>query len=139
MKRRGGGLSFVLLLLVLMLAACGGKAASHTGRTVTFVAGGNFPTATIVGTYSVHGCSVDARTVVDDARLYYAHSTGGLGPADLYYYDLREAYAHFQADACTDAELGAAMTRGLTTRQRTFLLHNVAHDLERAFHAALTQ
>ena len=35
------------------------------------------------------------------AALDYAHSTGLPGPADLYYYDLRESYAHAQADGCT--------------------------------------
>jgi hypothetical protein len=79
----------------------------------------------------------DARTLVDDARLYYAHSTGAPGPADLYYYDMRFAYAHFEADNCTSKELGGAMKRGLTARQRAFLLHNVASDLYRAFHSAL--
>jgi hypothetical protein len=136
--QRGARAVLLLLLVTLVLAACGG-ATSRKGRTVTFIAAGNFPTATIVGTYSASGCAADARVLVHDARLYYTHSTGGLGPADLYYYDLREEYAHFQADACTNAQLGAAMKRGLTARQRTFLLHNVAHDLYRTFHAALTQ
>jgi hypothetical protein len=134
--RRGRAL-LPVLLLVLGLAACGGSAASRTGRTVTFVSGGAFPPSTIVGTYSVRGCLADARTLVNDARLYYAHSTGAPGPADLYYYDMRFAYAHFEADNCTSKELGEAMRRGLTARQRAFLLHNVASDLYHAFRAAL--
>jgi hypothetical protein len=50
---------------------------------------------------------------------------------------MRRSYAHFEADACTSKELGDAMKRGLTPRQRTFLLRNVASDLHRAFQAAL--
>jgi hypothetical protein len=125
-----------VLLVTLAVAACGG--ASHRGRTVTFVAAGNFPTATIVGTYSAQGCAADARTLVNGSRLYYVHSTGAPGPADLYYYDMRFSYAHFQADGCTSEQLGAAMKSGLSARQRTFLLHNVASDLHRAFQAALS-
>jgi hypothetical protein len=128
----------VLILLVPLAAACGGGAKSPTGHTVTFVAAGDFPTATIVGQYSVHRCAHDARTVVQDAGLYYRHSTGAPGPADLYYYDLRFAYAHFQADGCTSRQLGEAMRAGLSARQRTFLLHNVASELHQAFQAALS-
>ena len=127
-----------LALLVPLAAACGGGGPSHTSRTVTFVAGGNFPPSTIVGNYSEQGCAADARTVVHDARLYYVHSTGAPGPADLYYYDMRFAYAHFQADGCTSEQLGEAMKAGLSARQRTFLLHNVASNLRRAFQAALS-
>jgi hypothetical protein len=133
-------LSLALVVLVaLACAACGGGGPSHRRRTVTFVTAGNFPPLTITGTYSVSGCAVDTRTVIRDAALYFAHSTGLPGPADLYYYDLRESYAHFQADGCTSSQLGQEMKSRLTARQRTFLLHNVASDLQRAFHAALTQ
>ena len=38
---------------------------------------------------------------------------------------------------CTSKELGSAIERGLTPRQRAFLLHNVASDVHRAFQAAL--
>jgi hypothetical protein len=64
------------------------------------------------------------------------HSSGGLGPADLYYDDMRLDFAHFEADACTSDEL-ASETQSLNARQRTFLLHNLAGDLARAFRAAL--
>src|SRR5579875_1642445 len=135
MRGRGAHALGPLLLAVLVAAGCGG--ASPKGRTVTFDDGGAFPPATIVGTYSAAGCGSDARTVVGDARLYYVHSTGGLPPADLYYHDLRLAFAHLQADGCTSRQLGAAMTSGLSARQRAFLLRNVASDLEHAFRAAL--
>jgi hypothetical protein len=132
--------SLVLILLVgLICAACGGGGPSHRGRTVTFVTAGNFPPLTITGTYSARGCAADARTLVHDAALYYAHSTGLPGPADLYYYDLRESYAHVQADGCTSSQLGREMKSRLTARQRTFLLHNVARNLQQAFRAALTR
>ena len=127
----------LVLPIVFVAAACGSTRTSHTGRTVTFGSGGAFPPSTIVGTYSVRGCTADARTIADEARRFYAHNTGAAGPADLYYYDLRFAYAHFEADGCTSAELRRAMEQGLTARQRTFLLHNVASDLYRAFHSAL--
>jgi hypothetical protein len=126
----------LILLLALVPAACGGGGL-RTGRTVTFQSGGNFPPTTIVGRYSAHGCAVDAHRLVDSARLYYAHSTWAPAPADLYYYDMRFDYAHFQADGCTSKQLGGAMKAGLTTRQQTFLLHNVASNLQRAFRAAL--
>ena len=130
--------SFGLALFVgLVSAACGAGGTAHRGHTVTFATAGDFPPATIVGTYSAHACAVDSRTLVDDARLYYAHSTGAPGPADLYYYDMRFAFAHFQADGCASQELGAVMKAGLTARQRAFLLHNVASNLQRAFRAAL--
>jgi hypothetical protein len=126
----------LIVLVALVCAACGGTT-TRKGRTVTFTSGGNFPPSTIVGSYSVRGCAADTKTVVNDARLYYRHSTGAPGPADLYYYDMREAYAHFQADVCTSKQLGEALERGLTARQRTFLLHNVASDLHHALSAAL--
>ncbi len=129
----------VLLLTVLVAlvsAGCGGGT-TRKGRTFTFTTGGNFPPSTIVGTYSVSGCLADTKTLVQDAHLYYVHSTGAPGPADLYYYDLRESFAHFEADNCTGEQLGQAMKRGLTVRQRAFLLRNVASDLHRAFSEAL--
>ena len=128
---------FVLFLLVgLTSAACGGSGTPR-GRTVTFVSAGNFPPTTIVGSYSARGCARDTRTLVQDAGLYYAHSTGLPGPADLYYYDMRFHYAHFEADGCTSKQLGEAMKRHLTAPQQAFLLHNVASNLHRAFRAAL--
>jgi hypothetical protein len=126
----------LLLILPFVLAACGGTAA-HTGRTVTFETAGTFPPATITGTYSAAGCAKDARTVVADARQYYTHSTTAPSPADLYFYDMRFAYAHFEADGCASAQLGTALRHGLTARQRTFILDNVSSDLERPFRAAL--
>ena len=129
----------MVLLVGIACAGCGSGGTSHRGRTVTFVTAGNFPPLTITGTYSARGCAADARTLVHDAALYYAHSTGLPGPADLYYYDLRESYAHVQADGCTSSQLGQEMTSRLTARQRTFLLHNVAGNLQQAFRAALTR
>lgn len=129
----------VVLLLPLVLAACGAAKPTSTGRTVTFQTAGAFPTATIVGKYSVRGCAKDAREIVHQARLYYLHSTSAPGPADLYFYDMRFAYAHFQADVCTSAQLGKALRRGLTAQERTFLLGNVSGDLHRAFAAALAR
>ncbi|HZD86898.1 MAG TPA: hypothetical protein VE088_02710 [Gaiellaceae bacterium] len=126
-----------MLLPVALVAAACGAGTSRTGRTVTFRSSGAFPTSTIVGRHSASGCTADARTVVRNARLYYAHSTVAPGPADLYYYDLRFAYAHFEADACTSGGLGREMRRRLTARQRTFLLGHVASDLHRALRAAL--
>lgn len=122
-----------VMLVALVAAGCGGARAARTGHTVTFVTGGAFPTATIVGRYSAAGCAHDARAIVHDAQLYYAHSTTAPGPADLYYYDMRFDVAHLQADDCTSAQLGAALARGLTRRQRGFLLRNVASNLRRAF------
>jgi len=127
----------MVLLVGIACAGCGSGGTSHRGRTVTFVTAGNFPPLTITGTYSARGCAADTRTVVENAALYYAHSTGLPGPADLYYYDLREAYAHFQADGCAGEELCRELKRRLTARQRTFLLHNVAGNLEQAFRGAL--
>jgi hypothetical protein len=126
----------LVLLVALVSAACGGGT-PRKGRTVTFTTAGNFPPLTITGTYSVHGCEVDTHTVVDDALLYYRHSNGAPGPADLYYYDMRESYAHFEADGCMSAQLGQALKHRLSTRQQAFLLDNVASDLHRAFQAAL--
>jgi hypothetical protein len=104
---------------------------------MTFSGGGAFPAATIVGAYSASGCMSDAKTLVHDSRDYYAHSTYAPGPADLYYDEMRLDFAHFQADDCTSKQLGDTMKRGLTPRQRTWLLDNVASDLHRAFRAAL--
>lgn len=137
MGRRSPGLVVLILLVGLTCVACGTGGASHNPHTVTFTTAGNFPTATIVGRYSAQGCAADIRTLVNDATLYYAHSTRLPGPADLYYYDLRFDYAHFQADGCTSEELGQQMKRRLTARQRIFLLHNVASNLQHAFRSAL--
>jgi len=125
-----------LLLVVLVLAACGGSARTRA-HTVTFDTGGAFPTATIVGHYSVRNCTRDARTVVDNAREYYRHSTSGLAPADLYFYETRFAYAHFTADGCTPVQLGNALTHGLTAPQRRFLLANLSSNLAVPFRDAL--
>lgn len=130
-------LRLLVVFLALVCAGCGGGAERRTGRTVTFKTAGTFPTETIVGAYSVPGCRHDARVLVADARGFYVHSTTAPGPADLYYYDMRFDFAHFQADDCTSEQLGEAMKRGLTARERRFLLHNVASNLLRAFRAAL--
>jgi hypothetical protein len=127
----------LILAVGLSCAACGSGGTSHRAGTVTFTTAGNFPPLTITGAYSVSGCASDTRTIVRNAALYYAHSTGLPGPADLYYYDLRESYAHFQADGCTASQLGQEMKSRLTAGQRTFLLHNVASDLQQAFRGAL--
>jgi hypothetical protein len=129
--------ALVLVVLVALLSAACGGGTPRRGHTVTFSGGGTFPPATIVGSYSVRGCLADAHTLVGDERLFYAHSSGAPGPADLYYFDMRLAYAHFVADGCTSKELGQAMSRGLTARQRAFLLHNVSSDLQRVFRTAL--
>lgn len=129
--------TLVLVALVLLLAACGGGGAARTGRTVTFDTAGAFPTETIVGHYSARGCASDGQTIVHNARLYYLHSTSAPGPADLYFYDMRFAYAHFEADDCTPMQLGQALERGLTARQRTFLLRNLGGQLRDAFREAL--
>ena len=111
---------------------------SRMAHTVTFQGAGAFPPTTIAGSYSARHCTLDARTLVQDARAFYAHSTGKAPPpADLYYFQLRLAYAHFEADGCPAGDLAHELNRALTTRQRTFLLHNVAGDLYRPFHAAL--
>jgi uncharacterized membrane protein len=123
-----------LLALVLVAASCGGT--THSARTVTFSTGGAFPTATIVGRYSAAGCTHDSRVVAGEARLFYEHSTTAPGPADLYYYDMRFAYAHFQADGCTSTQLGNAL-RALPARQRTWLLHNLSSTFRHVFSTAL--
>ncbi len=110
----------------------------RTAHTVTFRGAGTFPPTTIAGSYSARHCALDARALVGEARAFYAHSTGKAPPpADLYYFELRLAYAHFEADGCPVGDLAGEMKRALTARQRTFLLHNAAGDLDRAFHAAL--
>lgn len=127
-----------IVLLVVALAACGGGAPSRpTGRTVTFATAGAFPTATIVGRYSARGCVHDARIVVSDARAFYRHSTTAPGPADLYFYDMRFDYAHFQADVCTSKQLGDAIARGLTPPERTWLVGHLSGYLLQAVRAAL--
>ena len=125
-----------LVLVLLVLAACGGSART-AAHTVTFQTAGAFPTATIVGHYSVRNCTHDARVVVDNAREFYRHSTGGLGPADLYFYDTRFAFAHFTADGCTSAQLGTALEHGLTARQQRYLVANLSSNLSQPFQAAL--
>lgn len=136
LRTRTGRALLLVVLVALVSAACGG-AAQRKGRTLTFTTAGNFAPLTITGIYSVQGCESDTHTVVGDALLYYKHSTGAPGPADLYYYDLREAYAHFDADACTSKQLGQALERRLTARQRAFLLGNVSSDLQHPLRAAL--
>jgi hypothetical protein len=84
-----------------------------------------------------HNCERDTNVVIDNSRLFYVHSTGGIPPADLYFYDLRFGYAHFQADGCSPGELGAALASKLTQRQRNFLIHNLSSNLATAFTAAL--
>ena len=127
-----------LLAIVLVAAGCGGgSSASPRAHTVTFSTAGAFPTLTIAGKYSPARCRHDSGTIVQNARLFYKHSTTLPGPADLYYYDMREGYAYFQADGCLNAQLGAALTSGLTARQRTWLLANLPADFERIFSAAL--
>ena len=125
-----------MLAAVALLAGCGG-ASQHAAHVVTFDAAGAFPTVTIEGVYSVHNCERDTSVVVANARLFYVHSTGGIGPADLYFYDLRFAYAHFQADGCSPGELGDALASKLTQRQRNFLIHNLSSNLATAFSDAL--
>jgi hypothetical protein len=126
-----------ICIAALVLAACGGSGGgAHTAHTVTFSTAGAFPTATIVGHYSASGCSRDADVVFHDARLFYTHSTSAPGPADLYFYNMRFAYAHFQADGCSPAQLGDRMTRDLSAAQRTWLLANLPSDFRHIFAVA---
>jgi hypothetical protein len=127
----------VLIACVLLAAGCGGAGSSRTGRTVTFATAGAFPTATIVGHYSAGGCAHDGRLVFADARAFYRHSTTAPGPADLYFYDMRFDYAHFEADGCSSKELGDAMAASLSARQRAWLLGNLPGDFQRIFRAAV--
>lgn len=120
-----------IVLATAALAACGGGGGSHTPHTVTFSTAGAFPTATIVGHYSAAGCARDADVVFRDAKLFYTHSTTAPGPADLYFYDMRFDYAHFEADGCSPAQLGARMAHDLSARQRTWLLANLPSDFQR--------
>ena len=129
--------TLALVLVALLVAGCGGGSAKPTGRTVTFATAGAFPTLTIVGHYSAAGCGHDGGVIAENALLFYRHSTTAPGPADLYFYDMREGYAHFQADVCTSRQLGAALVRGLTPRQRTWLLANLPGDFSRIFRTAL--
>ena len=126
----------IAVALASLLAGCGARSA-HQAHVVTFTTAGAFPTVTIDGVYSVHNCKRDTSNVVANAHLFYDHSTGGLGPADLYFYDLRFAYAHFQADGCSPRELGDALTTLLTQRQRNWLLDNLSSNLATAFRVAL--
>lgn len=125
-----------MLAAVALLAGCGGSS-QHAAHVVTFTTAGAFPPETIEGVYSVHNCKRDTSVVVANARSFYVHSTGGIGPADLYLYQLRFAYAHFQADGCSPGELGDALASKLTQRQRNFLIHNLSSNLASAFTDAL--
>ena len=126
----------IALGAVTALVGCGG-ASQHGAHVVTFATGGAFPTATITGEYSAKNCARDTRVVSSDARQYYAHITGGLSPADLYYYNLRFAYAHFEADGCSPSELGRALERAFTKPERALLFRNLTSSLAAAFRAAL--
>ena len=128
--------AILMLAAVGLLAGCGGSS-QHAAHVVTFETAGAFPTATIKGVYSVPNCEQDTNGVVANARLFYDHTNGGIGPADLYFYDLRFAYAHFQADGCSPGELGDALASKLTQRQRNYLIHNLSSNLATAFIAAL--
>jgi len=122
---------------VMALAGCGSAALPHGAHVVTFTTAGAFPTATITGEYSLRNCARDTRVVTADAREYYTHIAGGLSPADLYYYNLRFAYATFEADGCTPGQLGRALEHGFTQRERAFLFRNLTSSIETAFRAAL--
>lgn len=126
----------IALALVALLAGCGAGSAHHA-HVVTFATAGAFPTATIDGVYSVHNCKRDTSVVIANAKLFYAHSNGGIGPADLYFYDLRFGYAHFEADGCSPGELGDSLAASLTQRQRNWLLDNLSSNLATAFRVAL--
>ncbi len=140
MRRRAVLPTFPKAILTLaavgLLAGCGGSS-QHAAHVVTFKTAGAFPTATIKGVYSVHNCKRDTGVVVENARLFYDHMTGGIAPADLYFYELRFAYAHFQADGCSPGELGDALASRLTQQQRNFLIRNLSSNLATAFSAAL--
>lgn len=128
-----------LLAVVLAAAGCGGgtSGAVRTGHTVTFKTAGTFAPLVIAGKYSVAGCAHDSRVIVQSAQMFYEHSTTAPGPADLYYYDLREGYAHFQADDCTSKQLGDVVMSRLPAAQRTWLLHNLPSTFTRVFRAAI--
>lgn len=129
--------SALFLLLLLALVGCGSSSRS-AAHTVTFKTAGTFPTATIVGHYSAQNCARDAAEVTDNAREFYRHSTGGLGPADAYFYDTRFAYATFTADGCTPEQLGTALAHGLTRRQQQWLIAHLSSNLAVPFRAALS-
>lgn len=131
-------LTVLSVVAVLALAGCRSAPSQHGAHVVTFTTAGTFPPETITGEFTAANCSRDTRAVVSYAREYYAHITGAPAPADLYYYEAHEAYAHFDADGCSRAPLGRALENEFTPRERRLLLRSLPRNLETAFRAALT-
>jgi hypothetical protein len=126
------------LAAVVALTGCGSASAPHRARVLTFTTAGTFPPETITGEHSAASCSRDTRDVASYAHDYYAHITGGFAPADLYYYELHEAYTHFDADMCSPGPLGRALASKFTQRERKLLLRSLPRNIEAAFRAALS-
>lgn len=108
-------------LLCAVLAGCGGAARKHT---VTVPAYGEHPATTVSASpASPAACAADARIFARDAVLFVAHSSANAAyPADLYYMDLREDFAGFEAGSCEPTYLGTALRARLTPAQRATLV-----------------
>lgn len=121
---------WMLAAVATLLAGCGG---GHR-RTVTVPSYGGFPAQTITASASPAECAHDARVFASDALLFLAHTgaTVAAYPADLYYIDLREDFADFQARGCSPKDLGDALRPRLTARQRAALVADLPTVMAKA-------
>ncbi|MGH2935663.1 MAG: hypothetical protein ACRDL2_14290 [Gaiellaceae bacterium] len=115
----------VCAVVVLALAGCGGSSRPKS-RAVTLPGYGGFAAQTITGAYSAPECAKDVRSFAREGLLLVAHvGAAAAYPADLYYMDLRIPFADFVARGCDPADLGRALERRMTPRQRQTLAGNL--------------
>jgi hypothetical protein len=121
---------------MLAIAGCGGG--SH-GKAQTVGAYGGFAAATVA---SAPGgpvnCREDARILTHEAVLFLArYGSSAAYPADLYYMNMRESFADYEARGCAPHYLGDALASRFTLAQRRFLVANLPHAMADVFRAGL--
>jgi hypothetical protein len=130
------------LVVVLFAAGCGGGA--KKASVVTVPAYGDHPQTVVSESNDPKQCALDAGLVAHDSGVFLEHyGAQAAYPADLYYVDLREDYADFQARQCDPAVLGRALHRALTPKQQRTLVAALpaamAADFSTALRASGTQ
>jgi hypothetical protein len=124
----------IVAAATLLAAGCGASSKPKVASelTTTVPGYGEYPAATVSGSFSPRECRRDAAAFGNDAVQFVAHwGSQGAYPADLYYVIVREVFADFEARRCDPILLGRVLNRRLTAQQRRALIDDLPRGMTR--------